>query len=102
VTTTGPHKHPAVGHWLAAHPLFQLHFTPTSASWLNLVEPWFAPITGQAIGRGSFDRVGRLERAIMRWPRHWNENAQPFHSTKSAVAIKRSLQNVTAIYETRH
>jgi transposase len=98
----GTHKHPAVRQWLAAHARFHLHFTPTSASWLNLVERWFALITGQAIRRGSFDSVRRLERAIMRWLAAWNENAQPFHWTKSAAAIKRSLQNVTAIYETRH
>jgi transposase len=55
----GTHKHPAVPHWLAAHPRFHLHFTPTSASWLNLVERWFALITGQAIRRGSFDSVRR-------------------------------------------
>jgi transposase len=91
----GTHKHPAVRQWLAAHPHFHLHFTPTSASWLNLVERWFALITGQAIRRGSFDSVGRLERAIMRWLAHWNENAQPFHWTKSAPAIRRSLDNVT-------
>jgi transposase len=98
----GTHKHPAVRQWLAAHARFHLHFTPTSASWLNLVERWFALITGQAIRRGSFDSVRRLERAIMLWLAAWNENAQPFHWTKSAAAIKRSLQNVTAIYETRH
>ena len=80
----------------------QLHFTPTSVSWLNLVERWFALITGQAIRCGSFDSVGRLERTIMGWLQYWNEHAQPFHWTKSAAAIKRSLQNVTAIYETRH
>ncbi len=96
------HKHPAVRQWLAAHPHFHLHFTPTSASWLNLVERWFALITGQAIRRGSFDSVGRLERAIMRWLAHWNENARPFHWTKSAAAIKRSLDNVTATCETLH
>ena len=98
----GTHKHPAARQWLAAHARFHLHFTPTSASWLNLVERWFALITGPAIRRGSFDSVRRLERAIMRWLAVWNENAQPFHWTKSAAAIKRSLQNVTAIYETRH
>jgi transposase len=98
----GTHKHPAVRQWLAAHPRFHLHFTPTSASWLNLVERWFALITGQAIRRGSFDSVARLERAIMRWLEHCNENARPFHWTKSAATIKRSLQSATAIYETRH
>jgi transposase len=96
----GTHKHPAVREWLAAHPRFHLHFTPTSASWLNLVERWFALITGQAIRRGSFDSVRRLERAIMRWLAHWNDHARPFRWTKSAAAIRRSLNNVTAIYET--
>jgi transposase len=96
----GTHKHPAVREWLAAHPRFHLHFTPTSASWLNLVERWFALITAQAIRRGSFDSVRRLERAIMRWLAHWNDHARPFRWTKSAAAIRRSLNNVTAIYET--
>jgi transposase len=98
----GTHKHPAVKRWLAAHPRFHLHFTPTSASWLNLVERWFALITSQAIRRGSFDSIRRLEQAIMRWLDRWNQNAQPFRWTKSAAEIKRSLANVTAIYETRH
>jgi transposase len=62
----GTHKHPAARAWLAAHPRFKVHFTPTSASWLNLVERWFANITNQAIRRGSFDSVRALERAIMR------------------------------------
>jgi len=98
----GTHKHPAVRHWLTAHRRFHFHFTPTSASWLNLVERWFALITGQAIRRGSFDSVRRLERSIMRWLAHWNHHAKPFRWTKSAADIKRSLANVTAIYEARH
>ena len=98
----GTHKHPAVTQWLAAHPRFHLHFTPTSASWLNLVERWFALITTQAIRRGSFDSVTRLERAIMRWLAQWYQQARPFRWTKSAAAIKHSLANVTAIYETEH
>ena len=98
----GTHKHPAVTQWLAAHPRFHLHFTPTSASWLNLVERWFALITTQAIRRGSFDSVTRLERAIMRWLAQWNQQARPFRWTKSAADIKHSLANVTAIYETEH
>ena len=98
----GTHKHPAVKRWLAAHPRFHLHFTPTSASWLNLVERWFALITSQAIRRGSFDSTRRLEQAIMRWLERWNQNAKPFRWTKSAADIKRSLANVTAIYETSH
>jgi transposase len=95
----GTHKHPAVARWLSAHPRFHLHFTPTSASWLNLVERWFALITSQAIRRGSFDSVRRLERAITRWLTHWNEIAKPFRWTRSAADIKRSIANVTAIYD---
>ena len=75
----GTHKHPAVHAWLKEHPRFQLHFTPTSASWLNLVERWFALITAQAIRRGSFDSVRKLERAIMRYLATWNDGAKPFH-----------------------
>ena len=96
----GTHKHPAVTQWLAAHPRFQLHFTPTSASWLSPVERWFALITGQAIRRGSFDNVARLEKAIMSWLQQWNQNAQPFRSTKSATRIRRSINNAALIYET--
>jgi hypothetical protein len=66
---------PAVRQWLAAEPRLHLHFTPTSASWLNLIERCFALATGRAILHGSFDSMGRLERAIMRWLAHWNEHA---------------------------
>jgi len=60
----------------------------------------FALITDQAIRRGSFDSVGRLERAVFHWLDHWNQHAQPFCWTKSAVDIRRSIKNVTGIYET--
>jgi len=56
----GTHKHPAVTQWLAIHPRFHLHFTPTSASWLNMAERWFGLITSQAIRRDSFDSVASL------------------------------------------
>jgi transposase len=98
----GTHKHPAVKQWLAAHARFHLHFTPTSASWLNLVERWFALITQQVIRRGSFDSARRLEQAIMRWLAYRNQHAKPFRWTRSAADIKRSLASVTAIYETQH
>ena len=98
----GTHKHPAVKRWLAAHSRIRLHFTPTSASWLNLVERWFALITEQAIRRGSFDSVRRLEQAINRWLAHWNENARPFRWTKSAAKIKRRIRDAALIYETGH
>ena len=96
----GTHKHPAVKQWLAAHPRFHLHFTPTSASWLNLVERWFGLITSQAIRRGSFQSVAQLEQAIARFLADWNQHAQPFVWTKSARRIKRSIRNAKLIYET--
>lgn len=98
----GTHKHPAVRAWLAAHQRFHVHFTPTSASWLNLVERWFALITGDAIRRGSFDSVRALERAITRYLAHWNENATPFQWTKSVRQIKRQIRRVSHTYETGH
>ena len=87
----GTHKHPEVVRWLEAHPRIHLHFTPTGASWLNLIERWFGLITDQAIRRGSFDSVRRLEAAISRWLTHWNEHARPLRWTKSAAAIKRRI-----------
>jgi transposase len=96
------HKHPAVQEWRAAHPRFHLHFTPTSASWLNLVERWFALITSQAIRRGSFDSVRRLERTITRYLAHWNEHAKPFRWIKTAPQIKRSIHHAKLIYGTEH
>src|SRR5271157_1626373 len=91
----GTHKHPNVKAWLEAHPRFQLHFTPTSASWLNLVERWFGVITDQAIRRGSFDSVHQLERQITRFIAEWNENAQPFRWTKSPREIRRKIRRVS-------
>ena len=98
----GTHKHPAVIHWLVIHPRFHLHFTPTSASWLNLVERWFALITSQAIRRGSFDSVRCLERAITGYLAHWNDNAKPLRWIKTAAHIKRSIHNAELIYGTKH
>jgi transposase len=96
----GTHNHPAVHQWLAAHPRFHIHFTPTSASWLNLVERWFGLISQQAIRRGSFDSVAQLERAITRFVEHWNQDAQPLAWTKSARQIRRSIRNAKLISET--
>src|SRR3984893_11193751 len=94
------HKTPAIQRWLLRHPRFHLHFTPTRASWLNLVERWFGLITAQAIRRGSFDSAARLEQAITRSLANWNENAKPFRWTKSAHQIKRSIRNAALIYGT--
>jgi transposase len=96
------HRAPVVHRWLLRHPRFHLHFTPTSASWLNLVERWFAMITDQAIRRGSFASVRDLERAIMRWLESWNEDPRPFRWTKSARVIRRKIRDVQRTSETGH
>jgi hypothetical protein len=83
-------------------PRFQLHFTPTIASWLNLVERRFALITDQSIRRGTFQSVTAWSRRSCAGLAHWNQNAKPFICTRSAADIKHSLTNVTAIYETKH
>jgi transposase len=81
------HKHPAVKAWLARHPRITLHFTPTSGSWLNLVEIFFGIITRQAIRRGTFGSVRELIDAITRFIDGWNERCEPFVWTKDADTI---------------
>jgi transposase len=98
----GTHKHPKVREWRAAHPRFHFHFTPTSASWLNLVERWFALITEQAIRRGSFSSVRSLVRAITKYLDAWNAEAKPFRWTKTPRDIRRSLTPVGRTCETGH
>ncbi len=78
------HKHPAVQAWLAKHPRITLHFTPTSGSWLNMVEIFFGIITRQAIRRGSLTSVKDLIHAIEAFIDGWNDRCQPFTWTKSA------------------
>ena len=79
------HKHPKVKAWLEKHPRFHLHFTPTSASWLNLVERFFAQITQKRIRRGAFKSVADLETAIMEYLEHHNADPKPFVWTASAA-----------------
>ena len=81
------HKTPAVKRWLKRHPRFHLHFTPTSASWLNMVERFFAEITRQRIRRGVFKSVAQLKAAITQYLDHHNANPKPFVWTKSAGQI---------------
>ena len=76
------HSHAEVEAWLAKHPRVRLHFTPTSGSWLNLVEVFFGIITCQAIHRGSFTSVKDLVAAIRRFIDGWNERCHPFVWTK--------------------
>jgi transposase len=81
------HKHPTVKAWLARHPRITLHFTPTSGSWLNLVEIFFGIITRQAIRRGTFSSVRELIEAITAFIDGWNERCEPFVWTKDADTI---------------
>ena len=86
------HSAPPVTEWLA-HPkraCWHLHFTPTSSSWLNLVEGWFAQLTNRRLRHGSFDSVAALTDAIDLWASHWNDDPQPFvwHKTAKAIITK--------------
>ncbi len=81
------HKHPAVTAWLARNPRITLHFTPTSGSWLNMVEIFFGIITRQAIRRGTFGSVRELIEAITAFINGWNDRCQPFVWTKDADTI---------------
>jgi transposase len=81
------HKHPRVKEWLAANPRIRVHHTPTSASWLNLVEVWFGIIERQAIHRGSFSSVRDLTGKIRAFIDGWNTRCHPFTWTKTADQI---------------
>ncbi len=81
------HKHAEINAWLAKHPRITLHFTPTSGSWLNLVEVFFGIITRQAIRRGSFNSVKQLVAAIATFIEGWNQRCHPFIWTKTADEI---------------
>ena len=81
------HKTPAIQRWLTAHPRFQLHFTPTYSSWLNLVERFIAELTTKWLRRGSHRSVAELEQAIQAWIDTWNQDPRPFVWTKTADEI---------------
>ncbi|MDQ2750859.1 MAG: IS630 family transposase [Actinomycetota bacterium] len=87
----GTHKSPAIRKWLAAHPRFHMHYTPTYSSWLNQVERWFGYLTEQLLQRSDHRSVQALEKDIRAWVKAWNENPRPFIWTKSAEEILASL-----------
>ncbi|MFA4092024.1 IS630 family transposase [Mycobacteroides chelonae] len=87
------HKTPAVKRWLTNHPRFVLHFTPTSSSWLNLVERWFAELTTKKLRRGTHTSVRQLNTDIRNWIDTWNENPRPYVWTKTADQILESIGN---------
>lgn len=98
----GTHTHPKVKTWLDKHARFKLHFTPTSSSWLNLVERWFGEITRKRIRRGVFKSVPELITAIEEYINHNNENPKPFVWTKKAEDIITKVSYCQAIIETLH
>jgi transposase len=85
------HKTPAVQNWLLRHPRFQIHFIPTSSSWLNLVERWFAELTNRKLRRSAHRNVAELEADIRAWIDAWNEDPRPFVWTKTADEILDSI-----------
>ena len=91
------HKHPKVRAWLARHPRFHLHYTPTYSSWLNQVERWFGLITQRAIRRGSFTSVGDLRRRIEQFVDHWNQHPQPFAWTATTDSILAKLERLSKV-----
>jgi transposase len=89
----GTHKTPKVQRWLLRHPRFEVHFTPTSSSWINLVERFFGLITNDAIRRGSFTSTRGLKEAIDSYIAEHNKSPKPFLWTASADVIFKKLEN---------
>jgi len=87
----GTHTHATVEAWLKRHPRFVVHFVPTSSSWLNLIERWFAELTSKRIRRGSFCSVKELEYAIADFLAAWNANPKPFVWTATVASIVAKL-----------
>jgi transposase len=97
------HKTPAIQRWLLRHPRFHLHFTPTSASWLNLVERWFVELTRKQIKRGTHRSTKALRQAITTYIAHANEAPKPFVWSKTADEILESVARFcTRISESQH
>ena len=89
-------KTPAIRGWLARHPRFHLHFTPTGSSWINQVERWFGYLTDQMIRRGVHKSVQALENDVRAWIEDWNEHPRPFIWKKTAEEILDSLAKYIA------
>ena len=96
------HKHPNVKEWLAKHPRFNLHFTPTSASWVNLVERFFRDITEEQIRRGVFRSVAELEEAINQYLEHRNANPKPYHWTATPEQVLKKVNKAKDMLRTLH
>jgi transposase len=99
----GTHKTPTIRRWLVRHPRYHVHFTPTSASWINLVERWFATLTERQLRRGVHRSTAELEAALRRYLAAQNQLAQPFVWTKTADAILESVARFCKrIYDSGH
>jgi transposase len=99
----GTHKTPAIKRWLLRHPRFHLHFTPTSGSWLNMVERWFAELTNKKIKRGAHRSIPALEGDIRDWIENWNEDPRPYVWVKPAEQILQSIARYCQrIYDSGH
>jgi transposase len=85
------HKTPAIHQWLLKHPRFYLHFTPTSSSWMNLAERWFAELTNRKLRRSAHRSVTGLETDIRKWTSEWNKDPKSFVWTKTADEILETL-----------
>jgi transposase len=85
------HKTPEIKRWLLAHPRFVLHFTPTSSSWMNLVERWFAELTNKKLRRSAHTSVRQLNQDIRDWIATWNDDPRPYIWTKTADQILESI-----------
>jgi transposase len=94
------HKHPKVKTWLAKHPRFHMHFTPTSSSWLNLIERWFAEITNKRIRRGVFKSVQELKDAIYDYISEHNDHPRRFTWTAKAEVILEKYQRARKMLDT--
>ncbi len=102
VDNSGTHKHPRVQSWVRRHPRFHLHFTPTSSSWLNLVERWFRDLTEKRIRRGSFASVSDLEGAIRGYLNQHNQNPQVFVWSASADKILAKINKCKEALDALH
>jgi transposase len=102
VDNYGTHNHPNVKAWLEKHRRFHLHFTPTSSSWLNLIERWFAELTNKAIRRNAFASVAELIEAIDEFVDANNDDPKPFVWTANVERILRKVTQCKAILKTQH
>ena len=96
------HKHPSVKRWLARHPRFHMHFTPTSSSWLNLVERWFRDLTEKQLRRGSFHNVPSLIKTIDAYIKNNNQNPKLFVWTAPVQRIMAKIAKSKEVLDALH